>query len=263
MLKVVVAAQDVETINFIAESKPLKEALKSANLLKSLQFNTLISGERGTGRHTLASYMMPDAALVKGDDPDLYSLIEKGDNIIIEEIEKADSLSKVSQTIKKNGTKIVAITEDPAVVGSIGSLFSVRIVLPPLKERVEDVEPLAMKFATEAESMFGDDKNRGYFKPDISSVDLSGNAFSLRRSIFLQYFAAKMRREEILYLNQTYLEGRMDDSEDIYRRELFIYEVPLIRAGMKRYKSQLKMSHAFGLNRNTLRKKITEWKEFL
>jgi len=32
---------------------------------------------------------------------------------------------------------------------------------------------------------------------------------------------------------------------------------------MKKFKSQLKMSQAFGLNRNTLRKKINEWKDYI
>ncbi|MCF6200564.1 MAG: Fis family transcriptional regulator [Hydrogenimonas sp.] len=252
----------METINFIAESKPLKEALKSANLLKSLQFNTLISGEYGTGRHTLASYMMPDAAVINGSDVDLYTHIENSDQIIIEDIDRVDSLSRVLQSVSKHKTKVIAITEDPSSIGPIISLFSVRIELPPLSERREDILPLAMKFAKEAEVMFGE-KGAKDFIPDIESVDLSRNAFSLRRSIFLQYFAENMVSEELMMLNQAYLLKRMDDSEDIYRRELFLYEVPLIRAGMKRYKSQLKMSQAFGLNRNTLRKKITEWKEYL
>jgi len=263
VLKVVVAAQDVETINIIAESKPLKEALKSANLLKSLQFNTLISGERGTGRHTLASYMMPDALIVNGADPDIYTLIEKSDQIIIEEIEKIDSLSRLSQAVNRGSAKVIAIAEDPSSVASISSLFSVRIELPPLKEREEDIEPLAKKFANEILTLFGEKENGNRFVPNIESVDLSQNAFSLRRSIFLQFFAKNLERDELLYMNEVYLDERMDDSGDIYRKELMIYEVPLIRAGTRKFKSQLKMSQAFGLNRNTLRKKITEWKEYL
>jgi DNA-binding protein Fis len=39
---------------------------------------------------------------------------------------------------------------------------------------------------------------------------------------------------------------------------LHLYEVPLIRAGIKKFKSQLQLSDKLGLNRNTLRKKITE-----
>jgi len=126
----------VETINFIAESKPLKEALKSANLLKSLQFNTIISGEAGTGRHTLAAYMMPEAPLVHADDPELYTRIKNSTQIILDRLDKADSLGRISQKVQKHGTKVIAIVEDPADLVSIDSLFSVRIALPPLKQRV-------------------------------------------------------------------------------------------------------------------------------
>ncbi|BBG65366.1 hypothetical protein NNO_0663 [Hydrogenimonas sp.] len=237
--------------------------MKSANLLKSLQFNTLISGECGTGRHTLAAYMMPDIPVVHADDPELYSYIENSSQIIIDRLEKAESFGRLSQSIKKRGTKVVAIAEDISALGSFESLFSVKIVLPPLQQRPEDVPMLAKKFAEEAKRMFAGDENGEVFKPDLQNVDLSRNAFSLRQSVYLQYFAARMGREELMLLNETYLSSRMNEGEDIYRRELFLYEVPLIRAGMRAFKSQLKMSHAFGLNRNTLRKKITEWKEYL
>ncbi len=263
MRKVAVAAQDVEAINLIAESKSLKEALKSANLLKSLQFNTLISGEYGTGRHTLAAYMMPDAPVVHGNDPGLFTQLENSSQIIIDRLDRAETLGRISQTIQKRGTKVIAIAEDVSSLGPIESLFSVKIVLPPLSQRPEDVPLLAKKFAEEAKIMFSRGDEEESFKPDLRNVDLSRNAFSLRQSVFLQYFAARMDKEELLLLNEAYLSSRMSESEDIYRRELFLYEVPLIRAGTRVFKSQLKMSHAFGLNRNTLRKKITEWKEYL
>ncbi|HIP61765.1 MAG TPA: Fis family transcriptional regulator, partial [Sulfurovum sp.] len=48
------------------------------------------------------------------------------------------------------------------------------------------------------------------------------------------------------------------DGNNAYRDYLGIYERPLIRAGLKKFKSQLKLSSILGLNRNTLRKKIHE-----
>ncbi|HIP51799.1 MAG TPA: Fis family transcriptional regulator, partial [Campylobacterales bacterium] len=44
-----------------------------------------------------------------------------------------------------------------------------------------------------------------------------------------------------------------------YREHLGLYEKPLIEAGLKKYKSQLKLAGVLGLNRNTLRKKIQEY----
>ena len=46
---------------FIAKSPILKEILNSANLLKTLQVNALISGDLGTGKKTLAKQIDPNA----------------------------------------------------------------------------------------------------------------------------------------------------------------------------------------------------------
>ncbi|MDR1615032.1 MAG: hypothetical protein LBS26_05645, partial [Campylobacteraceae bacterium] len=51
-------------------------------------------------------------------------------------------------------------------------------------------------------------------------------------------------------------------SGDDYRRLLYIFDIPLLRAGFKKFRSQLAISKNFGLNRNTLRKKISELHRF-
>ena len=246
--------------DFVAASKPLKEALKSANLLKSLKFNTLICGEPGTGRHTLARLMMPNTPIISADAPSVYDAIEKNQQLIIDKLERLDSLSKLTQIVQKYGTQIIGIG-DMGAQGEAISLFSVKIVLPPLHDRPEDIPPLAEKFRREVLHAFGEEEET--FKVDLSKVDLSRNALSLRKSIYIQYLSEKVDSEQLLDLIENFLSKQMDGEENLYRKFLYLYEVPLIRAGVKKYRSQLKMSHAFGLNRNTLRKKIQEWCEFL
>ncbi len=257
-----VAAQDVAAINFIAASKPLKEALKSANLLKSLPLNTLIIGQPGTGRHTLATLMMSDAPLVHGDDPMLDQLIESNEQLIIDRFERIENIPKLIQLLKKHNRRIVAIADDSSSHVQAMLPFGVRIVLPPLAARPEDIPLLVRRFLDETALLFGEEPDEG-FEIDMKRLDLSQNAFSLRKSVFLQYFANKVEEGELMTLVEAYLSRHMDDQGDLYRRHLSLYEVPLIRAGTKRFKSQLKMSQAFGLNRNTLRKKINEWKDYL
>jgi len=259
----VAAVQDVVAINFIAASKPLKEALKSANLLKSLKFNTLISGEIGTGRHTLARVIMPDAPIVKGEDSELYAYVENSSQLIIDGIENVELISKFFQAVQKYGTHVVAISSGNNISAECQSFFSVSILLPPLHERPEDVKPLSKKFLQEACQLFGSSLPEK-FDLDMEHLDISKNAFSLRQSVYLQCLALRVGFNDILNLNEIYLLSKMEtEKENIYKNELLLFEVPLIRAGMKKFKSQLKMSQAFGLNRNTLRKKINEWKEYL
>jgi DNA-binding NtrC family response regulator len=250
----------VAATDFIAASKPLKEALKSANLLKTLKFNTLISGEPGTGRHTLARLMMPDAPIVQGDDENLYAQIEKQPRLIVDRIETVEQPSKFYQNLRKHGTQVVAVAPK-GFEEEQNPFFSVRIVLPPLAERPEDVVPLVEKFRAETLAMFGE--HDADFRVDMGRLDLSRNAFSLRRSVVLQYMERAFGEEELMEVMERFLAGRMEGAEGLYRKMLYLYEVPLIRAGVKRYRSQLKMSQVFGLNRNTLRKKINDWKRWL
>ena len=60
---------------------------------------------------------------------------------------------------------------------------------------------------------------------------------------------------------EHYLEVKLGSNND-YRAFLHLYEVPLIRAGIKRFKSQLQLAERLGLNRNTLRKKIADHAEY-
>jgi len=52
-------------------------------------------------------------------------------------------------------------------------------------------------------------------------------------------------------------------SNNDYKNFLHLYEVPIIKAGILRFKSQLQLSDKLGLNRNTLRKKIADNEKYL
>ncbi len=234
--------------------------MKSANLLKSLKFNTLIYGESGTGRHTLANLILPDAPVIHGNDTEyLLSQIEKQDALVIDLVEQIRHPGKVLAALKKENTRAVMIAqEEPDEV--LERFFSVKIYLPPLRERPEDVAALAERFKEETLRMFGAQEG---FTLDAKRFDLSANAHSLRRSVVFQYLKKAVSEEELMEMTERLLAERMGEEEDLYRKMLYLYEVPLIRAGTARYGSQLKMSKVFGLNRNTLRKKIREWARFL
>jgi DNA-binding protein Fis len=61
---------------------------------------------------------------------------------------------------------------------------------------------------------------------------------------------------------QTYIAPKLGSNND-YKKFLHIYEAPLIRAGLKKFKSQLQLADKLGLNRNTLRKKIADNAQYL
>jgi DNA-binding protein Fis len=99
-------------------------------------------------------------------------------------------------------------------------------------------------------------------KIDISKIDLSHNAHSIRRYVYMQVQLQDIQEEELMDIMERFLLSRLGGNSD-YRNFLYLYEAPLINAGLQKFKTQLQLSDKLGLNRNTLRKKIAENKEYL
>lgn len=256
------ADQDVAATNFIAHSKPLKEALKSAQILKSIPLNTLLTGGIGTGKHALAGYIFPEAPVVSVNDAQIYALIETEPRLIVDHFEQIRDFHRLFEQINVHGCKIIAITTDVPINKKISEFFSISIHLPPLQERPEDIMPLAKLFFQEA-NMLLFEQPRAFSKINTDTLDVSQNAISLRKSILLQLLTEDISQKALMDILERHLDRISKHETELYRSYLFLFEVPLIRFGMKRYKSQLKMADIFGLNRNTLRKKINQWKEYL
>jgi DNA-binding NtrC family response regulator len=128
-----------------------------------------------------------------------------------------------------------------------------------LRERPEDIVLLSDRFAREASEAFGQADDS--FSVKESPPDVSENALSLRRQVYLQCLLESIDEDNLMEIMEQFLIQRLGSNND-YRTFLHLYEVPLIRAGIKRFKSQLQLSDRLGLNRNTLRKKIAEHAEY-
>lgn len=253
-----VAEQVVDAINFIAYSRASKEALKSANLLKSLDINALIVGEEGVGKKTLAKYIL-NAPIIDGSKniDIILNLILEYEKLIISNFDKIKRLDMLFEALKKNKTRIIATTSKDIFNKISDKFFSLSINLPPLRERREDVYPLAKKFL--------EDAKRDFYLADINikikqaNLDLQRNCYSLKFSIYKLVIEKLMNEDDIMQILHEILLERVGSGND-YRDNLYIYEIPLIKAGFSKFKSQLKIAENFGLNRNTLRKKINEYK---
>ncbi len=119
---------------------------------------------------------------------------------------------------------------------------------------MEDVEALINIYLDEVKEIVREDVkfNRKNFVPDLLD-----NSISLKKQIYSHAFLENITVNELMYLIENYLEDKIGTNSD-YRNNLYIYEVPLIRAGLKKFKSQLQLADRLGLNRNTLRKKIAD-----
>ena len=251
--------QVVGVTNFLGTSRASTEAFKTANLLKTLNVNALIYGENATGKLTLARYILPNAPILSTHNLDeLLEAMTAYSEIIITHIEDAPNLKRLLDTIVASKTRVIATSRSSSQNELLHESFSVRIHLPPLRERLEDVKALLELFYQEANAVFGEDKP---FEMPNYELDLSQNAVSLRKQLFLHYSFTSINENELMEVMQKFLSDKLGSKND-YRNYLHLYEVPLIRAGLKQYKSQLQLSEKLGLNRNTLRKKIEELREY-
>ncbi len=249
------AAAAVDVTSFVTSSHASVEALKTANLLKSLSVNALISGERGVGKKKLSQYILPNAPLYCAQDFDeLIAKIQSSSEIIITHVENSPNLKRIAEEIHKSNIRVVATCSSNYHSEVLEDLFDITIELPPLADREEDIAVLIESFQKEAEAIFG---LKETFEFDVLHVDLSENASSLRRQLFLHYLLDDVDEHDLMELLEKYLYNKIGSNND-YREYLHLYEVPLIRAGLKKFRSQLKLASVLGLNRNTLRKKIQE-----
>lgn len=249
----------MDATNFLTASSASIEAFKTANLLKGLGVNAVIFGEKGTGKLTLARYILPHAPVIDASRFDeLLDAIESHSEVIIHRLDNVANLKRLIEMLQKTRTRVVATAGFRYSQDQLDEIFTIRLALPPLSERSEDVKILIDAFVKEARQSLGKTEP---FRMEEFVPDLSENAISLRRQVYLHYLFDSIGENDLMGIMEHYLINRLGGNND-YRQFLHLYEVPLIRAGLKRFKSQLQLSEKLGLNRNTLRKKIADHSEY-
>lgn len=250
----------MDVASFITASDASKEAFKTATLLKTLTVSSLITGELGVGKKNLAKYILPDAPIIDASDFDeLLTTLESSREIIITNLENSPNIKRVIEIAEKHSVRVVATAKSSFIDENIDDFFSVKFDIPPLSKRAEDVDSLVEEFTKEASALFGSDEefNIKNFKPDLSQ-----NSNSLRRQVMINYLLQDIKDTELMEIMQNYLSDKLGSNSD-YKKFLYLYEAPLIKAGLYKFKSQLQLSDRLGLNRNTLRKKIADNKDYL
>lgn len=252
--------QAVDVTSFITASEASYQAKKTATLLKTLTVNALIMGEVGVGKESLACFILPDAPIIDASNfEELLTTLESSREIVITNIDNSPNIKRLVDAINEHSTRVVATSKQSFSNEFIDDLFSIKFDIPPLKDRLEDVNLLIEKFTLEAASLFGKNDT---FKIEKFVPDLTQNALSLKRQVMIHYLLQDIKDVELMDIIQNYLQEKLGSNSD-YRNFLYLYEVPLIRAGLKKFKSQLQLSDKLGLNRNTLRKKIADNKQYL
>ncbi len=239
---------------FIATSQISQQILKSAKLSAELPINTFIYGQKGVGKILLAREILPNAFLTKGGD--LEKLInskqidlDNYESIIVEDV---DTVLNIEEFFKHlQNIKIVGTSLDKN--DKFSQYFAIKIEIPPLKERPEDLEDIIEIYKKEAMSIY----NTNIPIKNID-LDLSENGITLKQSIFKSILLQSMNTKDMLNTMENYLTKKLEQGAT-YRDLIEIFEIPLLKAAKKIYKSQLQMADKLEINRITLRKKIHQY----
>jgi len=238
--------------HFFTTSEHVHNIIKGLNLTKTLFVSSIIIGEKHIGKKLLATYILPNAPIVSGENQEAVEMaLKEYDELIISNFEKLSN----KESLDLDNKRIIATANYMGNRNTIDDLFAFIYTLPELSQRPEDTEYIKKLFIKECESNLMIDENT-FLNTEIP-IDLSNNTKSLKNTIYRYIMKNSMQKEDIQEAIFNYIYKQLDGNSE-YKNHLELYEKPLIEAGLKKFNSQLKLSHILGINRNTLRKKIHE-----
>jgi len=248
--------------DFIAQDEISKEILNSAKLLQAVNVHALILGAPGVGKKSLAQYILPNSKIYNSkilqQDIQDEVVILQNDAIIIDKIHEITNVDLFLKWINTNEIRIIAISDNNMLNQKLKDIFSINLEIPPLYKRDLDTKALINKFSVEASKTL----DMEMLSNSKLITNTTNNTHSLRKSIYFSYLFETIGEEEILMFLEKYLGENLGD-ENAYKNLLYLFEVPLIKASTKKYKSQVQVSKHLGLNRITLRKKLETHKDLL
>ena len=240
----------MKPVHFLSNSPQIDNIVKGFTLTRSLFVSSLLVGEAFTGKKTLIEMLFPHTVSVDASNrEEVLVALENNDEIIIYNFENLISFDELNF----ENRRVIAIANRIDNSQKIEKKFAFIYHMPPLKER-EDLELFIEFFQNEIQKELMLDYP---IELDKNNLDLSTNIQSLKASMYRQLMSKTLSSEGIEEILFEYLLHQIEGN-NAYREHLPLFERPLIKAGLKKYKSQLKLSSILGLNRNTLRKKIQE-----
>ena len=240
----------MKPVQFLSNSPQIDNIVKGLTLTKSLFVSSVLFGEKHTGKRTLVKTLFPNTTYVDAKNKEEVEIaLENNNELVIYNFEKLLSFENLNFENKR----IIAIANHIENSSKVEKKFAFIYKMPSLEER-DDLELLIEFFQNKIQNDLMIDYP---IEIDHSKLDFTQNIYSLKASLYKNLIHKTLKQEEIQEILNNYLFENMEGN-NAYREHLSLYEIPLIEAGLKKYKSQLKLANILGLNRNTLRKKIQE-----
>ena len=242
---------------FIAHSPSSKQALHISKISASLPVNILISGDVGVGKKLLAKEVLQNS--ISYESLELEQLIQQKNidlqsykSIIIFNVENILNTKQFFEKLRN--IKIIATSNID--YKDLQNNFPVKIKLDSLEQREEDLDELIKIYTDEANKIYLSDK----VVKDIK-IDISKNGISLKKSIFKSILLNSITKDEMTDIMYKYFIKELEEKNKSYKDLLEIFEIPLLKASKKIFKSQVQMAKNLDINRITLRKKLNTYFE--
>ena len=226
---------------YIAIDDISKEILNSAKLLQAVEVNALIVGNKGTGKKSLAKFILPNNEIFEAKtfqkDISNNMIIVENKSIIINKIEEITNINAFIKWLNENNVRLIATSNTENLNQKIKDIFSINIEIPNLIKRPEDTKALIKKFSKEASLIL----DMPLIDESKIGKNLLNNAYSLRKTIYFSYLFETLAEDEILMFLQKYISKNLN-GENSYKELSYIFEVPLLKASLHKYKSQVQVS---------------------
>jgi len=240
----------MEPVHFLSNSPQIDNIVKGLTLTKSLFVSSLLVGEEHIGKKTLIRSLFPNSIYINAYNyEELDIALKNNTELIIYNFEKLLNFEYLNFENKR----IIAIANHIDNTKKIEKKFAFIYRMPNLQER-EDLDLLIKFFQNQVQKELMLDYP---IEINTRELNLNKNLKSLKASLYKQLIHKTITNEELENILEKYLYEHLEGN-NAYREYLSLYEKPLLIAGLKKFKSQLKLSAILGLNRNTLRKKIQE-----
>ena len=237
---------------FISKSKETKNILESALLAINLPVNIVILGDVGLGKKLLTKEILKDgqsfdASLLEELINSKKINLSHYNTLIVYDLHNV--INKNEFLFNCKDLKIIATALCDC--NEYSSSFAVKIQMPKLNSSNEDFKYITQSYIKEA-TILSDNQDI-----DLKKIkyDLSSNGISLKKSIFKSIFNSSLEKNDFLKSFEDFLEQEVK-KDKTYKELLSLFEIPLLNASKKAFKSQLKISTQLGINRITLRKKL-------
>ncbi len=206
----------------IAVDEKSKKIKKLALMLKTLDVNVYIYGNKGVGKKYLANFIANENDIITTN----LKEIPKNKRIILIGYEK------LNESIKENFNITVEIFLDDLINRKKDTLAFIEYFKNEVKQNLKIEEDFEVE------------------------IDISENLNSLKKSIYKSALCYNLNKNNIIEILEKYFDKNYIDSS--YNEELKIFDTAIIKSLQKKYKSKLQMAKHLKINRATLSKKVDE-----